>query len=198
MKYPPTLLSLMSILKKLPGVGSKTAERFAFQLFTWQESQLKEFSSHLLSLKEKICACSECGCLSEDNSCPFCHGIERSKKSLCIVSSPKDVFIIEESRSYHGLYHVLSTLFSPIDGKMPEKEEIDKLKKRILDLQVEEIILALDATLEGDATALYLKDELKAYDLKATRLAFGIPIGSSLEYVDGTTLARALLGRQSF
>lgn len=198
MKYPSTLLSLISILKKLPGVGSKTAERFAFQLFTWQDKELKEFASLLLSLKEKVTVCTECGCLSEENSCHFCNISERNKKSLCIVSSPKDVFMIEESRSFTGLYHVLSTLFSPIDGKMPDKKEIDKLKQRIKELEVEEVILALDATLEGDATSLFLKEELKSFPLKATRLAFGIPIGSSLEYVDGTTLARALTGRQSF
>jgi recombination protein RecR len=195
MKYPQALLSLITYLKKLPGVGSKTAERFAFQLLSWPESQLSELAMRIKEIKEKIKHCPECHCLME-NKCDFCHESVRDQQLLCVISCAKDALIIEETRSYRGLYHVIDGLLSPLEGRTPEKLQLDRLKKRIQTKEIKEIIIALDSTIEGDATALYLKEELKG--VRISRLAFGLPMGSTLDFVDEGTLAHALLGRHVF
>lgn len=195
-KYPPALLNLIGYLKKLPGVGSKTAERFAFQLLNWPEVQLHDLAVHIQKIKEKIQHCPECNCLMEGALCHFCDVNKRDAHTLCIISSAKDVYSIEETRSYRGLYHVLGGLLSPLNGCRPEHLRLEQLKNRIESNRIQEIIIALDSTLEGDATALYLKDQLKG--LRISRLAFGLPMGSTLDFVDGGTLTRALIGRHSF
>lgn len=197
-KYPLELLMLISFFKKLPGVGNKTAERFAFQLLNWQEGDLNSFSETLGTLKEKIHHCTECGCLKETDSCSFCDITKRDTHILCITASAKDVYAIEETRTFRGLYHVIGGLLSPLDGRTPDSLYLSGLKKRLSSLPIKEIIIAFDSTLEGDATALFLKEELAAMGLSVSRLAFGLPMGSSLDYVDGSTLARALTGRNSF
>lgn len=197
-KYPTHLLTLLAFLKKFPGVGTKTAERFAFQLLNWSETELKNFSTLLSEIKSKIIYCQQCGCFAEETGCFFCQNSQRDQKTLCIIASPKDVFPIEEMKMYFGLYHVLDGLLSPIDGKNPENLRILELKERAAAMQIQEVIIALDSTLEGDTTALYLKEELKKAGIKTTRLAFGLPLGSSLDFVDGGTLFRAFSGRQSF
>lgn len=197
-KYPSALLSLIALLKKLPGVGSRTAERFAFQLLDWPEHQLQEFGSLVADIKKRIQHCPQCHCLMEEGKCPFCDPIRRESSLLCIISSAKDAYSIEETRAYKGLYHVIGGLLSPLDGRGPEHLQIDRLKERIASLQVKEAIVALDSTLEGDATALYLKDQLENWGIPASRLAFGLPLGSSLDFVDGGTLSRALTGRHLF
>ncbi len=197
-KYPSDLLNLMAFLKKLPGVGSKTAERFAFELLRWSEKQLGDFGSLVASIKNKIHHCPECNCLMEENHCAFCDPARRDAQILCIISSVKDAFTLEETRSYRGLYHVLGGLLSPLDGRAPEHLQFDRLKNRIQTLCIKEIIIALDSTLEGDATALYLKQQLSSLGVSVSRLAFGLPMGSTLDFVDGGTLSRALTGRQSF
>jgi len=198
LKYPADLLKLMGLFKKLPSVGGKTAERFAFQLLNWSEDQLKEFSYHLAVLKEKIKSCPECFCIMQEETCPFCQDTQRDKSLLCVIASPKDAYALEETHTFQGLYHVLGGLLSPLEKKHPEQLHLEALKKRLSILSVKEVIIALDSTLEGDATALYLKELLTSQGITASRLAFGLPIGSSLEYVDGGTLARALSGRQTF
>ncbi len=197
-KYPTDLIQLIAFLKKLPGVGIKTAERFAFQLLNWQESDLHAFSSLLFHLKEKITHCPDCRCLADCDTCFFCNHPSRDPSQLCIIANPRDAYSIDETGAYRGLYHVLGGLLSPIDGKSPEHLNLDHLKKRISTLQIKEIIIALDSTLEGDTTSLYLKEQIQSWGLSVSRLAFGIPIGSSLDFVDGGTLARALTGRQTF
>ena len=197
-KYPSELLTLIAYLKKLPGVGSKTAERFAFQLLSWPQGHLDVFADVIASIKEKLPHCSECGCLMENGACCFCHNPTRDPSSLCIISSAKDMYALEETHSYKGLYHVIGGLLSPLDGRSPDHLRIDKLQQRIKALQVKEIIIALDSTLEGDTTALYLKEQLETLGLTLSRLAFGLPMGSSLDFVDGSTLGRALIGRQAF
>lgn len=195
-KYPSALLNLIAYLKKLPGVGSKTAERFAFQLLNWQDHQLADFADHIQKIKTNIRHCPECHCLTEGPQCEFCDPNKRDTQILCIISSPKDLYQIEDTRTYRGLYHVLGGLLSPLDGRTPQHLRLELLKSRIESKNVKEIIIALDSTLEGDATALYLKDQLRG--MRITRLAFGLPLGSSLDFVDGGTLARAFAGRQSF
>lgn len=197
-KYPLELVTLISFFKKLPGVGNKTAERFAFQLLNWQEAELKSFAETMGTLKEKIHHCSECGCLKEGAQCSFCDTDKRDTHILCIAASAKDVYAIEETKTFRGLYHVIGGLLSPLDGRTPDSLYLSGLKKRLTTLPIKEIIIAFDSTLEGDATALFLKEDLASMGLSVSRLAFGLPMGSSLDYVDGSTLARALTGRNSF
>lgn len=198
MRYPLHLKKVIEVLKRLPGVGNKSAERFAFQLLNWKPEHLEEISDVLKNIPLKLKHCSECGCLIGEDACPFCDEARRASGTLCIISSPRDVFAIEETREYKGLYFVLGCLLSPMEGFGPEKLNLHKLKHRIKTLNIHEVVIALDSTLEGDATALYIKRELDALGVPISRLAFGLPIGSSLDYVDGGTLARALSARAKF
>lgn len=197
-KYPLALQQLMTSLKMLPGVGAKTAERFAFHLLTWTPEMLQEFSDQAASLKDKIGTCPQCHCLTDHEHCEFCDTMRRDPSLLCIISSPKDAYAIEETHIYKGLYHVLGSLLSPLDGRTLERLNLPHLLQRISTLNVKEVIVALDSTLEGDATALYLKEQLSQLHIPVSRLALGLPMGSPLEYVDGGTLSRALTGRQIF
>ena len=195
MQYPAYLHRLIDALRTLPGVGGRTAERFAFQMLTWSKEELKELSGVIGELPEAVAHCSTCGCLIEEE-CSYCDPNTRLVKTLCVVSSPKDVFAIEETGEYRGFYHVLDGLLSPLEGRGPEVLRLDRLIGR-LD-QMEEAIIALDSTVDGDATALYLKNALEKHDIPVSRLAFGLPMGSPLDYVDGGTLARAFSGRSLF
>jgi recombination protein RecR len=197
-RYPSALQQLIAFLKKLPGVGTKTAERFAFHLLTWPPAELSQFSVHLSHLKEAISHCSTCHCLMDKNSCPFCSDDRRDPSQFCIIASPKDAYAIEETGSFKGLYHVLGALLSPIEGKSIEHLQLERLKKRIDAHPIKEVIIALDSTLEGDTTSLYVKECLTKWGVSVSRLAFGLPLGSSLEFVDGGTLARAFSGRCPF
>ena len=198
MRYPEHLLKLIAVLKKLPGIGNKSAERFAFHLLDWPEEKLEEMGKIIAHIKKNLNCCSDCGALIEGIPCPFCDLSRRHSQAICIVASSKDVYSIEETRDYKGLYHVLGGVLSPLQGRLPPTRSLEKLKKRILSFGVEEVILAFDSTLEGDATALFLKKELENLSVTLTRLAFGLPMGSSFDYIDGGTLQRALSGRRSF
>jgi recombination protein RecR len=198
MKYPPHLLKLIDVLRRLPGVGYKSAERYAFHMLQWPSGHLNELAQMVDSLHQKIQPCQTCGCLCEEEVCLLCHETRGTAGTLCIIASPRDAFAIEETREYKGYYHVLGGLLSPLEGKGPEKLQLPKLLQRLEDLSIKEVVIALDSTLEGDTTALYLKQELEPLQLKISRLAFGLPMGSSLDYVDGGTLARAFLGRGQF
>ncbi len=195
-KYPKDLLALIAHLKKLPGVGSKTAERFAFEFLSWKAGDLSTLGSLLQKLLISVPICTECGCLAQENSCYFCQK-ERDLSSLCILSSPRDAYAIEETRAYRGLYHVIEHLLSPLDGRHTEQLSSERIKARIERHGIKEVIIALDSTLEGDTTALYLKNELSKLDVQVSRLGVGLPMGSSLEYIDSGTLTRALTGRQT-
>jgi len=197
MRFPEHLLKLISVLKKLPGVGTKTAERFAFHLLDWPEEKRSEMAQTIQDIKKNLSNCPECGGLVE-KACGICADKERNQEILCIIASAKDIFLIEETREYRGLYHVLGALFSPIHGEAPPTRTIEKLKMRISTLGVKEVVIALDSTLEGDATALYLKKELASFSVSVSRLALGLPMGSSLDFIDGGTLARALSGRHTY
>lgn len=197
MRYPAPLLQLIERLKKLPGVGIRSAERYAFHLLKWKPSEIRALGQDLSSLQENIRNCPECGCLAEKDSCFFCQASNRDQSSICILASPKDAYAIEETREYRGLYHVLNALLSPMEGRGPDDLNLTTLIERIKVNQSEEVIIALDSTLEGDATSLYLQQELsKIPSLRISRLAFGLPMGSALEYADGGTLALALSGRR--
>jgi recombination protein RecR len=197
-KYPPALLHLIEFLKRLPGVGTKTAERYAFQLLSWPKEHLELLGEAARTLKERVHPCPECHCLMEKEACTFCDPSKRELQFLCIISSAKDVYAIEETHMYRGAYHVLGGLLSPLDGRTPDHLDLHLLQERIQKLQVKEVIIALDSTIEGDATSLYLKERLASLGIRVSRLAFGLPMGSPLDYVDGGTLSRALVGRQNF
>jgi len=197
-QYPNELLTLIAYLKKLPGVGTKTAERFAFYLLDWQKKDLTEFSAKLATLQEKIYPCTTCGCLKDATSCAFCDPVKRDQTVLCLVSSPRDVYAIEETRAFKGIYHVIGGLLSPLEGRSISDEAIDKLLSRFEKNPIKETIIALDSTLEGDATALFIKKKLEEHGMATTRLAFGLPMGSSLDFVDYGTLEKAFTGRRDF
>jgi len=195
-KYPKQLLSLIAQLQKLPGVGKKTAERFAFHLLEWKRHDLVTLANILSTLQEMVPHCANCGCLMDEVSCSFCESSKRDPSLLCIIASPRDAYALEETGNFLGLYHVLGTLLSPLDGQTPDQLNVPRLMNRIESLGVKEVILALDSTLEGDATALFLKEELQRKDIKVSRLALGLPVGSSLDFIDEGTLSQALSGRQ--
>lgn len=197
--YPAHLNKLIEVLKRLPGVGSKSAERFAFHMLGWPDHHLQEMGQVIGDVVGQIATCEECGCLANQGQvCSFCNIDRRDPRIICLVASPRDAFAIERTREYKGLYHILGGLLSPIDGRGPETLALHRLVDRITKHSITEMVIALDATLEGDATALYLKQALAGLNLNISRLAFGLPLGSSLDYVDGDTLARALSGRNSF
>lgn len=198
LRYPKDLLTLIAYLKKLPGVGKKTAERYAFHLLGWEGKDLNEFAEGIATLKEKVQACLDCGCLMDGVRCTFCDQEKRDRSQMCIIANPRDVYAIEETGDYRGMYHVLGTLLSPLDGKTPESLNLPQLMTRLEQLGTQEVILALDSTLEGDATSLYLKDTFMKQGIEVTRLALGLPLGSSLDFVDEGTLSQAFSGRQKF
>jgi recombination protein RecR len=198
MHYPSHLQKVINVLKRLPGVGTKSAERYAFHMLDWPQEYLYEMAQAFKDIPEKIKTCDECGCLRDEQICPFCTEQRKNSGLICILSSPKEAFSIESTGEYKGLYHVLGGLLSPLDGVGPDKLSIHSLKKRIADLKIQEIVIALDSTLEGDATALYLKQELESFHVVIYRLAFGLPMGSPIDYVDGGTLARAFSARSKF
>lgn len=195
MRYPKHLMLLIENLKRLPGVGGKTAERYAFQMLDWKREHLHEIAHAIINFADKIAFCDECGCVRHEERCEFCTPERLNEGVIYVVSSPREVYAIEATHEYYGLYHVLGGLLSPMDGIGPDKLKIEKLIKRIESPEIVEVVIGLDATLEGDATALYLQKELAKCEKKISRLAFGLPMGSSLDYIDGNTLARAFSGR---
>jgi len=198
MHYPEHLLQLIAVFKKLPGIGTKSAERFAFHLLDWPKEKLAEMAHIIEETKNKLNNCSECGCLVDKKECPFCQDKNRNQEIFCVVASAKDVFLIEQTHAFRGLYHVLGGLLSPIHGQTPPAAAIEQLKNRVQTLGAKELILALDSTLEGDATALYIKKELSSLNVISSRLALGLPMGSSLDFIDEGTLGRALTGRHTY
>jgi recombination protein RecR len=197
-KFPHPIQKFIMQLRKLPGVGSKTAERYAFEMLSWEPETIQLFAKSLQSLQEELQICPTCSCLKGETDCEFCNPAKRDPALLCIVSSAKDIYPIEETRIFRGMYHVLGAVLSPLHGYNTEQIDIPKIKSRIEAHKITDIILALDSTIEGDATSLFLKEELQTPSMNISRLAFGIPMGSSLDYVDAGTLTRAFLGRHRF
>ena len=180
---------------RLPGVGRKMAQRFAFYVLDLPEDKAKEFSSAILEAKSKIKKCSVCGNFTEGELCPICSAKGRDTSLICVVEDPRDVLAFERTREYHGLYHVLHGLISPMDGIGAEQLSVKELLARLGSGEVKEVIMAMNPTVEGEATAMYLAKLIKPLGIKTTRLAYGLPVGGSLEYTDETTLYRALSGR---
>ena len=198
MKYPETLQNLIECFKKLPGIGEKTAERLALSTLDMDDETTNLFSKALNDIKKKIKRCSKCNNLSEDELCEVCKNKNRNNKLICVVEEPKNVILFEKLNIFDGTYHVLDGLISPIDGINPEDINIDTLIKRVKKDKVEELILALKPTIEGETTSLYISKLLENEKVKITKIAHGIPLGADIDYVDSLTLEMALENRLDF
>lgn len=194
--YPESIRNLIESFKYLPGIGEKTAERLAFSILDLDIEQIELFADSLKDVKEKIHQCSSCNALTENDLCFVCSDLTRDKKTLCVVEDTKNVFLFEKLGMFHGYYHVLNGLISPLEGINPEDIGIDKLLERISNEKFEEIIFAFKPSIEGETTALYIKKVLDGMNVVVTRLASGVPIGADMEYVDSLTLERALKDRK--
>lgn len=184
---------LINEFSKLPGVGKKTAQRYAYKIIGMTDAEAKEFAEAVLNCKSRVKYCKVCGNFSEDETCPICK--KRAATSICVVKEPKDVIAMEKLHEFNGVYHVLHGVISPMDGVGPNDIRIKELLARI-DGNVAEVIMATNPDVEGEATAMYIAKILKPLGITVTRLAHGIPIGSELEYTDEVTLSRALLERK--
>lgn len=196
MLYTKPLARLIEELEKLPGIGPKSAQRLAFHLIKQSTQSVQNLATALVEAKAQIKFCSVCSNLSADDPCDICRSPNRDPATICLVAEPKDLVALERTREYKGSYHVLGGLISPLDGVGPEQLKIKELLVRLQSGEVSEIILALNPSVEGEATTLYLGRLLKPMGVRVTRIAFGLPIGGDLEYADEMTLVRALEGRR--
>ena len=189
------LVILAEKFAALPGIGMKSAQRLAYHVMSMDEEAVKDFAQALLDAKHNVRCCSCCQNLTERELCPICSDEERDHSVICVVESPKDVSAFERTREFNGVYHVLHGLLSPMDGITPDKLRVKELLSRIAKGGVEEVIMATNPTVEGDATAMYIAGLLKPMGIKVSRLAFGLPVGGILEYADEVTLFKALENR---
>ena len=189
------LQKLIEQFARLPGVGRKMAQRFAFYILNLPEERAKEFAAAILDARTKIKKCPVCGNLTDGELCPICAAKGRDASTVCVVEDPRDVLAFERTKEYNGVYHVLHGLISPMDGIGPEQLTVKELLARVNQGGIQEIIMATNPTVEGEATAMYIARLLKPLGVKVTRLAYGIPVGGNLEYADEVTLYRALEGR---
>lgn len=194
--YPDSLRKLIETFKYLPGIGEKTAERYAFSVLELDDDQVEVFVESLNDIKSKIRKCSRCNTLTENELCYICSDNDRENNKLCVVEDTRSVFLFEKIGVFKGKYHVLDGLISPLDGINPEDIGLDKLIDRIHNEKFDEIIFAFKPSIEGETTSLYIKKILCDLDLKITRLANGVPIGAEMEYIDSLTLERALNDRK--
>ncbi len=185
---------LINEFSKLPGVGKKSAQRYAYKIISMSDSEAQEFASAILNVKKKVHYCKVCGNFTENEVCEICK--QRDGKTICVVKEPKDVIALEKLHEYKGVYHVLHGVINPMEGIGPNDIRIRELLARISESEVEEVILATNPDVEGDATAMYIAKLLKPLGVKCTRLSRGIPIGSEIEYTDDVTLSRAFLERK--
>ena len=186
---------LVEQLQRLPGVGHKSAQRMAYHLLKTTDQAAADLTNAIQDAREKIHECSVCCNLTDKELCPICGAADRDQSVICVVEDPRDVMALERTREYKGLYHVLHGAISPMDGIGPEQLRIKQLLLRLGDQQVQEVIMATNPTVEGEATAMYLSKLLQPFEIKVTRLAYGIPVGGDLEYADEVTLRRSLEGR---
>ena len=195
MKYPTTIQNLIECFKRLPGIGEKTAERLALSVLDIDTEIVELFSNSLKNSKTKIRRCDRCNNLSEAELCEICKDNSRNKKVLCVVEEPKNVILFEKLNIFDGYYHVLDGLISPIDGINPEDINLSSLIDRVKKDEIKEIILALKPSVEGETTSLYISKILEGTDVKISKIAYGIPIGAEIDYVDSLTLEMALENR---
>jgi len=193
--YTRPLARLIEQLQRLPGIGPKSAQRLALHLLKRPEDEVKALAQALMEAKQQVGQCSVCFHLSAESVCDICRSPSRDTQILCVVADSRDVIALEKTREYKGRYHVLGGLISPMEGIGPEQLHISPLVKRVSQQRIEEVIMAISPSVEGDTTTLYVGQLLKPFT-KVTRIAFGLPMGGDLEYADEVTLARALEGRR--
>lgn len=194
--FPAPLEKLTEQFARLPGIGGKTAQRLAFYVLRLPEEEAQEFADAIMDAKRSVTLCPVCRNLSAGGLCPICAAPKRDGSVICVVADPRDVAAMERSREYHGHYHVLHGVLSPMNHVGPDDLQIKPLLDRVAKGGVEEVIMATNPDTEGEATALYIARLLKPFGVKVTRLAYGIPVGGHLEFADDATLMRALEGRQ--
>jgi recombination protein RecR len=187
---------LVEALTKLPGIGEKSASRLAFHILGSPEEYARGLAQAILDVKEKIRLCSVCMNITDQDPCRLCQDPRRTEEIVCVVEEPNDLFAIEKTGSFSGKYHVLHGVISPLDGIGPDEIYVKELLERLKPGTIKEVLLATNPVVEGDATALYLKEQIKPFGVKVTRIARGIPVGGDLEYTDGATLTDAIRGRQ--
>ena len=194
--YAKPIDHLIEALTRLPGIGRKTASRLAFHILRSSPSEAQQLARAILDVKEKIRLCSVCFNLTDEDPCRICQDERRAREVLCVVEGPNDLIAIENTGDFNGRYHVLHGTISPLEGIGPDDLKIRELLERLQKEQISEVILATNPTVEGGATALYLSNLIKPFSIKVTRIAYGIPMGSEIEYSDGMTLSKALEGRR--
>jgi len=193
--FSPAVENLVAQLTRLPGVGTRTAHRLAFHLLRVPKDEAQALAAAIEDVKERVRFCSECGNLTEEERCEICRDERRDRALVCVVEQPADLISVERTHEYRGLYHVLGGALSPIDGVEPGHLRIDELMSRVERNGIEEVVLATNPNMTGEATAAYLADRLRGR-VRVTRLASGLPVGGDLEYADEVTLGRALTGRR--
>ncbi|EAD8568534.1 recombination protein RecR [Listeria monocytogenes] len=196
MHYPEPITKLIDSFMKLPGIGPKSAARLAFYVLDMKEDDVLDFAKALVDAKRNLSFCSICGHITDKDPCYICADTSRDRSVICVVQESKDVIAMEKMRDFHGLYHVLHGTISPMDGIGPEDINIPDLLKRLQDDTIEEVILATNPNVEGEATAMYISRLLKPSGIKVTRIAHGLPVGGDLEYADEVTLSKAMEGRR--
>ncbi|GIU78693.1 MAG: recombination protein RecR [Bryobacteraceae bacterium] len=194
--FAEPLARLIQEVKRLPGIGQKSAQRIAFHILRAPREDVERLAAALLDVKDKLGLCAECNNISDAELCPFCRDPHRDRRKICVVEEPHNILPVETTRIYDGLYHVLHGSISPLRGIGPEQLRIKELLARLEKGEVEEIILATNPTVEGEATAVYLARLLKPLGVRVTRIAMGIPVGSDLEYADEVTMSKSLENRR--
>ena len=194
--FPAAMQNLADQFARLPGVGSKTAQRLAFHVLSLPDGEAEEFANAILEAKKQVHTCPVCQNLTDRELCPICDDDTRDHSVVCVVADPKDVIAMERSREYRGVYHVLHGVISPLNHVTQDDIRIRELLKRVSQGEIKEVIMATNPDTEGEATAMYISRLLRPMEVKVTRLAYGMSVGSQLEYADEVTLTRALEGRQ--
>jgi recombination protein RecR len=194
--YAGPVEALIEEFRKLPGIGSKSAQRLAFHLIRTSKEEAEKLGHAILKLKESIRYCSVCNNITDLDPCRYCSDASRDRGVICVVEEPHNLLAIEKTREYHGMYHVLLGVISPLQGVGPEQLQIPGLIERVKSGEVKEVIIATNPNIEGEATALYLSRLIKPFNIKVTRIATGVPVGGDLDYADQITVSRALEGRR--
>lgn len=194
--FPAALQELADSFARLPGIGGKSAQRLAFHVLGMSDADAQAFADAIVEAKRTVHTCPVCQNLTDRELCPICTNEERDKRVICVVAEPRDVIAMERSREFNGVYHVLHGVLSPLNHVTQEDIRIKELLQRVSEGDVKEIIMATNPDTEGEATAMYISRLLRPMEVKVTRLAYGVPVGSQLEYADEVTLSRALEGRQ--
>lgn len=196
MQYPEPIAKLIDAFSRLPGVGTKTAARLAFHVLRMKEEEVLDFAKALVNVKRNLQYCSVCCNITDVDPCKICSDKSRNAEIICVVQEPKDVVAMERTHEFDGYYHVLHGAISPMEGIGPDDIKVAELLQRLSDEKVQELIMATNPNIEGEATAMYLSKLIKPFGIRVTRIAHGLPVGGDLEYADEVTLSKALEGRR--